>query len=49
MWDLPGPGIEPMSPALTGRFFTMKALGTRDAQEYYSNINFKTIVLIVFS
>ena len=22
MWDLPGPGIEPVSPALTGRFLT---------------------------
>ena len=22
MWDLPGPGIEPMSPALAGEFFT---------------------------
>ena len=22
MWGLPGPGIEPMSPALAGRFFT---------------------------
>ena len=22
MWDLPGPGIEPMSPALAGRFLT---------------------------
>ena len=21
MWDLPGPGIEPVSPALAGRFF----------------------------
>ena len=21
MWDLPGPGIEPMSPALAGGFF----------------------------
>ena len=20
MWDLPGPGLEPMSPALAGRF-----------------------------
>ena len=47
--DLPGPGIKHMSPALAGRFFTMKALGTRDAQEYYSNINVKTIVLTVFS
>ena len=22
MWDLPGPGIEPVSPALTSRFLT---------------------------
>ena len=22
MWDLPGPGLEPMSPALAGRFLT---------------------------
>ena len=22
MWDLPGTAIEPMSPALAGRFFT---------------------------
>ena len=22
MWDLPGPGIEPMSPAFAGRFLT---------------------------
>ena len=49
IWDLPGPGIEPRSPALAGRFFTMKTLGTSDAQEYFSNINFKTILLIVFS
>ena len=49
MWDLPRPGIEPMSPALGGRFFTMEALGTRNAQEYFSNIDFKTILLIVFS
>ena len=24
MWDLPGPGIEPMSHALTGGFFTIE-------------------------
>ena len=22
MWDIPGPGIEPVYPALTGAFFT---------------------------
>ena len=26
MWDLPGPGIEPVSPALTGGFFTTELL-----------------------
>ena len=24
VWDLPGPGIEPLSPALAGRFFTLE-------------------------
>ena len=23
MWDLPGPGLEPVSPALAGGFFTI--------------------------
>ena len=27
MWDLPGQGIEPMSPALAGKFFTTEPLG----------------------
>ena len=27
MWDLPYPGIEPVSPALVGRFFTTEPLG----------------------
>ena len=27
MWDLPGPGIEPVSPALAGRLFTTVPLG----------------------
>ena len=26
-WDLPGPGIEFVSPALAGRFFTTEPLG----------------------
>ena len=26
MWDLPGPGIKPMSPSLRGRFFTIGPL-----------------------
>ena len=27
MWDLPGPGLEPMSPALAGRFLTTEPPG----------------------
>ena len=27
MWDLPEPGIEPVSPALAGVFFTAEPLG----------------------
>ena len=27
MWDLPGPGIEPVSPALAGRFLTIAPAG----------------------
>ena len=27
MWDLPGPGIEPVSPASAGRFFTTELSG----------------------
>ena len=27
MWDPPGPGIEPMSPALAGGFFTTEPPG----------------------
>ena len=27
MWDLPDPGIEPVSPALAGGFFTIEPLG----------------------
>ena len=27
MWDLPGPGLKPVSPALAGRFLTTVLLG----------------------
>ena len=27
MWDLPGPGVEPSSPTLAGRFFTTEPPG----------------------
>ena len=31
LWDLPGPGIEPVSPALTGRFLTSGPPGKAQA------------------
>ena len=27
MWDLPGPGVKPMCPALAGKFLTTRPLG----------------------
>ena len=30
MWDLPGPGIEPVSPALAGGFLTTAPPGKSD-------------------
>lgn len=29
VWHLPGPGVEPMLPALAGRFFTTEPPGQR--------------------
>ena len=33
MWDLPGPGLEPMSPALAGRFLTTAPPGKSKRKE----------------
>ena len=30
MWDLPGPGLEPVSPALAGTFLTLRHQGSPD-------------------
>jgi len=34
MWDLPGPGIEPTSPAVAGGFFTPEPSGKPDLQHF---------------
>ena len=34
MWDLPGPGHEPVSPALAGRFSTTAPSGKPGAQDF---------------
>ena len=38
MWDLPGPGLEPMSPALAGRFLTTVPPGKSLQFKYTFNI-----------
>ena len=35
MWDLPRPGLEPMSPALAGRFSTTAPPGKPNTVYYY--------------
>ena len=35
MWDLPVPGIEPMSPALAGEFFATEPPGKADGSHYF--------------
>ena len=35
MWDLPGPGLEPVSPALAGGFLTTEPPGSPAVGFYY--------------
>ena len=44
MWDLPRPGLEPVSPALAGRFSTTAPLGKPHTMEYYSALIRKEIM-----
>ena len=37
MWDLPGPGLEPVSPALTGGFLTTAPPGKPDFYSFLEN------------
>ena len=39
MWDLPGPGIEPMSPALEGRFFITEPPGKPSVKFFIQQIH----------
>ena len=39
MWDLPGPGLEPVSPALAGGFLTTAPPGEpRPGNSYWNNV-----------
>ena len=47
MWDLPGPGIEPMSPALAGRFLTTGPAG-KSWLSFFKKINVFIYLFIYF-
>ena len=40
MWDLPGPGLEPVSPALAGGFLTTAPPG-KPEQKFYTGVSSK--------
>ena len=42
MWDLPGPGMEPVSLALVGRFFTTEPLRKPKAMDFFSIDTYKS-------
>ena len=39
MWDFPGLGIEPVSPALAGGFFTTEPPGKLNVYVFLTNIS----------
>ena len=51
MWDLPGPGLKPVSPALAGRFLTTAPPGKLRtiALDIDYSMNYKAIINITMS
>ena len=50
MWDLPGPGLEPVSPALAGRFLTTVPPGKSPFPNFLMYVlsnNFSECMLVV--
>ena len=41
MWDLPGPGIEPVSPALAGGFLTPEP--NQEVRGFFQRVSFRFI------
>ena len=48
MWDLPGPGIEPVSPALAGGLFTTEPPGKPVSHVFKFSLEQSLIVFILF-
>ena len=47
MWDLPGPGIEPVSPELGGGFLTTAPLGKPHSLFFFKKQNFTVTVMVI--
>ena len=45
--NLPDPGMEPVSPALAGRFFTTNTTLEAAIEELVSEIRFQTLISLV--
>ena len=48
MWDLPGPGIEPVPPALVGGFFTTEPPGN-PCINFSKEMNYFSVEIIIIS
>ena len=48
MWDFPRPGLEPVSPALAGRFLTTAPPGKPSIDFLFSILLISTLILIIF-
>ena len=47
MWDLPGPGLEPVSPALAGGFLTTAPPGKSGTKFFILEINKNVLTMHV--
>ena len=45
MWDLPGPGLEPVSPALAGGFLTTAPPGKPAFVPFKKSVDYVCVVL----
>ena len=48
MWDLPGPGIEPVSPALAGGFLTTAPPGKSPLVDFYFSQWLYSMTVIIY-
>ena len=48
MWHLPGPGLEPVSPALAGGFLTTVPPGKSQGPSYFLYFHFAILILLAF-